>query len=351
MKIKYLLSFTTLLLLAAPASILAQRTPALGLQYIPTQPNLPDIEAIEYYERRRAASEDHLTSEAKRIYQNHIDKILENIPSNAPGAKEIAEKYINKYHEIINYPKNQYGMFQDKAKQFINLVKFDIEKDIIDSYNKYIDGLMDNGYNQLVAGNYHTALKNFNKAIEIVPDYDAAYLYRAITKIKLDDNAEAMKDLNKVLERNPEEVQAIFWRAQAKSNLGDLRGAIIDYNKVIQIQPNYSMAWNNIGFCKIQLKEYTSALNDVNKAIELDNMNADAYDTRGEIKYHLKNYTSAIADFNKSIQLNSQYTNSYYYRGLSKIKLQKKNEGCLDLSKAGELGETKAYDAIKLYCK
>ena len=74
------------------------------------------------------------------------------------------------------------------------------------------------------------------------------------------------------------------------------------------------------------------------------------YNNRGLTKAELEDHRGAIADYNKSIELNPKDTSAYLNRGLVKLKLSDKNGGCLDFSKAGELGHSKAYDAIKTLC-
>ncbi len=44
------------------------------------------------------------------------------------------------------------------------------------------------------------------------------------------------------------------------------------------------------------------------------------------------------------------FADAYYGRGVAKLGLGWKESGCLDLSKAGELGYSKAYEAIRKYC-
>ena len=53
---------------------------------------------------------------------------------------------------------------------------------------------------------------------------------------------------------------------------------------------------------------------------------------------------------NKAIEI-EEHDNSFYIRGLARLKLGQNENGCKDLSKAGELGEAKAYEAMKQYCK
>jgi len=52
----------------------------------------------------------------------------------------------------------------------------------------------------------------------------------------------------------------------------------------------------------------------------------------------------------KLTEINPNFTDAYHDRGIAKISLGQKDKGCLDLSKAGELGNAKAYKAIKALC-
>ena len=62
------------------------------------------------------------------------------------------------------------------------------------------------------------------------------------------------------------------------------------------------------------------------------------------------NYDKSLKDLNKAIEL-KENDNSYFLRGLVYIKLGQKEKGCKDLSKSGELGNTDAYEKIKINCK
>ena len=56
------------------------------------------------------------------------------------------------------------------------------------------------------------ALLNLNKAIEVDPNYAAAYYLRANIKDNFDDRHGAMKDYNIAVEKNPKFADAFFAR-------------------------------------------------------------------------------------------------------------------------------------------
>ncbi len=78
---------------------------------------------------------------------------------------------------------------------------------------------------------------------------------------------------------------------------------------------------------------------------------AEEYYDSGVEKANSGDYQGAIKDYDKAIEINPKDAEAYYNRGLAKIGLGQKYSGCLDLSRAGKLGYSKAYEAIKKYCK
>lgn len=161
---------------------------------------------------------------------------------------------------------------------------------------------------------------------------------------------QALEDFNKVIELKPEYYIGYFNRARVKSALGDSKGSIEDNNKVIELEPRYSMAYNNRGWDNFILKNYIEALKDFNKAIELEPRNAIAYDSRQETKYALNDFAGCMEDCNMAISLNPKLANSYFFRGKVYFKNGEKTKACENWSKAGQYGTMEAYDLIKQNC-
>jgi tetratricopeptide (TPR) repeat protein len=204
------------------------------------------------------------------------------------------------------------------------------------------------------------------------------YYNRGCPKIRQKDYQGAIADFNKAIELDPMHKLAYSNRAASKYCLQDYRGAIVVYTKTIELDPEDFSVYGERGNAKCQIQDYRGAIADYNKAIELKTPGlgkksspgsaGEYYVRRGEAKYNLQDYQGAIADFTRAIELvpifddplfrdiswekNSPfYRQAFYNRGIVKIiNLGQKDSGCMDLSKSGELGHSKAYDAIRKYC-
>ena len=133
--------------------------------------------------------------------------------------------------------------------------------------------------------NYESAEADFDKALELMPDYSVALMgkgYVSAMRLPVD------KDLR------PASVIGI-------------------YDKIISANPGMLYAWFN----------------------------------KGNIYYENGDYQGAEEAFGKSIELNPDLGQAYYNRGLARMQLGKRNEAFADFSKAGELGILQGYRVMK----
>jgi tetratricopeptide (TPR) repeat protein len=169
---------------------------------------------------------------------------------------------------------------------------------------------------------YRGALSDYDRAIQINPNYVIAYNYRGVLKEnKLNDVRGALADYNLAIQSDSQNAIAHYNRGSLKEvKLGDVRGGLADYNRAIQLDPNYSNAYNNRGLLtENKLKDLRSALADYNLAIQTDPKNAIAYYNRGSLKeVKLGDAQGGLADYSRAIQINPYYARAYSNRGLLK---------------------------------
>ncbi|MCH9705692.1 MAG: tetratricopeptide repeat protein [Proteobacteria bacterium] len=168
--------------------------------------------------------------------------------------------------------------------------------------------------------NYVNAIKSYDEAIKINPQFTEAYNNRGNAKFSLGDTTGALLDYDKAIEINPQLAKPYNNRGNAKINSGDTTAALLDYDKAIRINPQNAEAYNNRGIAKINSGDTTGALLDYDKAIEINPQYADAYYNRGNAKINSGDTTATLLDYDKAIEINPQFAEAYYNRGIAKIK-------------------------------
>jgi tetratricopeptide (TPR) repeat protein/V8-like Glu-specific endopeptidase len=169
---------------------------------------------------------------------------------------------------------------------------------------------------------YRGALADYDRAIQLNPNYVVAYNYRGVLKEnKFNDVRGALADYESAIQADPQNAIAHYNRGSLKEvKLGDVRGGLADYTRAIQLDPGYSNAYNNRALLtENKLKDLQSAMADYNRAIQTDPKNAIAYYNRGSLKeVKLGDTQGGLADYNRAIQINPYYARAYSNRGLLK---------------------------------
>lgn len=78
-----------------------------------------------------------------------------------------------------------------------------------------------------------------------------------------------IKNYNKVIELNPEFIYAYYNRAGIRYKQNDFRAAILDYNEALRRDPEFAEAYYNRGLARFQVKDKNRALDDMRKAGEM----------------------------------------------------------------------------------
>jgi tetratricopeptide (TPR) repeat protein len=138
----------------------------------------------------------------------------------------------------------------------------------------------------------------------------ARYYQRGIERGQQRDYQSALQDFNKAIELKPDYAEAYYRRGQAKGGLAksrdDVGGALRDYNKAILLKPDYAEAYYNRGVAKQAGADFVGAIADYSKVIELTPDYAPAYEHRGKLRKSKGDLTGAQEDFNRAAELKSR---------------------------------------------
>jgi len=133
--------------------------------------------------------------------------------------------------------------------------------------------------------------KKFDEIIELLKDEllekekdIELYVWRGNTWYNKMDYNKAITDYNRVLDINPEYELAFYNRGIAWVAKGEYVDAIADFDKVIEFNPSSTIAYVSRGSIRRVMEEYDKAIADYNKAIDIDANDANAYYNRGLAK-------------------------------------------------------------------
>ena len=193
---------------------------------------------------------------------------------------------------------------------------------------QYPDGAM--AYNQRALaykdkGDFNNALRDYTKAITILPSYAFALTNRGIVHKELGMFEEAWNDHSQAIAVNPGFSEAYLNRGNVLFSIGDFQGAIEDYSKAIETisvsarrrsTPYRAEAYSRRGSGYFFAKEYDAALRDFNIALDVNPNNIVALDNRAIIFSIKGQAQKAMSDYNRSIKLAPHNPLSYLNRAL-----------------------------------
>lgn len=178
-------------------------------------------------------------------------------------------------------------------------------------------------YRSVGEDKYSAAKKAFLSAIRIRPNYiDARFALAALEPSTPSGIDEALVQYNKVLDLVPQYPPAYFRIAQLKSTGKDYQAAQQNYKKAIQYNPNYVKARYNLGLSYLLSKRWADARNQFEKilAVQMEHKSSSAriHFQLGRAAYGEKNYDLALEEYEKALVLKQgKYEKARLNKGLT----------------------------------
>lgn len=271
------------------------------------------------------------------IPSNRLQALLKDIPVQAKSLEKWREEPLIRYYQA-SYRAAR-GKFASAIKGYDTAIR--LAPDFADAYINRADVREE-------LGDLEGAIKDYSTAICLGADYAFVYASRAKVRSDLSDNKGAIEDYNTAIRLKPEDnLLAVIYvnRSSAKVDLGDYKGAIEDCNAAIRLKPQdaiLAIAYVNRGEAKSDLGDHNGAIEDCNTVIGLkstDTILAGAYNVRGKVKANQGENINSIMDYNQAIQLEPDHPEAYYNRGVANAFLGHTAEAGTDLKAALKLLE------------
>jgi tetratricopeptide (TPR) repeat protein len=135
--------------------------------------------------------------------------------------------------------------------------------DVISFYPNDSGSYKNRGTAYLTAGKYYEAKIDFDKALNLRPDYPDALIGRGIAFVTQNYFNDALKDFSNAITYDPQNAPAYFNQGFTLSNLGRFAEAIQSYSRAIGLKHDYGEAYVNRGLMKLQLSDTAGACSDL----------------------------------------------------------------------------------------
>jgi tetratricopeptide (TPR) repeat protein len=128
---------------------------------------------------------------------------------------------------------------------------------------------------KMSAGDFAGAIADYDRALEISPNYARGYIDRGDARKAKGEYDAAVADYELALKADSREFSPYYHRGIAKYAKGDPAGALLDYERVVQFDPGFTRSYFNQGIVKQERGDLDEALKDFRLNFSLDPNNQD----------------------------------------------------------------------------
>jgi len=175
----------------------------------------------------------------------------------------------------------------------------------------------DTGMRLVKASRYDQAILNFNRTVDLQPDFAEAYRMRGRAYVAQSNPEQAIRDFTRLAELVPGDTLALVERGFARLDTKDYANAISDASRAIALDPRLARAYNLRGTARRAAGDSRKAIEDFSQAVKLE-PNLDNYFQRASTYQRLGEHARAIADFNKALEEDPNQPHIYYARAASR---------------------------------
>jgi len=150
---------------------------------------------------------------------------------------------------------------------------------------------------------FEDAIKQFTKAIELDPDYDRAYIHRALVHERMNNYSTAAEDYERALVFLTKDETVYYAAGNAYFKSEQYGAALAKLNTALTMKSNYLEAYQIRNQVFIALERYDDALDDCKRALKYKENEVNYY-YLGQAYEKLEMYDESEAAYKNSIRRN-----------------------------------------------
>ncbi|MDJ0838269.1 MAG: tetratricopeptide repeat protein [Acidobacteriota bacterium] len=175
----------------------------------------------------------------------------------------------------------------------------------------------------LRAAVWRSPLSLWDDAVQKSPEKARPYFNRGVALRELGRREEAGADFDRTIELKPDYVPALLVRGMFHQNNGEPDAAVADYSKAIALEPGLVSAYNNRGSLYLAAGRYAEAFSDFDRAVNLRPTYSIGYHNRGIAHRKLGRSEEALADFQQACKLDPNYAEAHCRLAETQLELNR----------------------------
>jgi tetratricopeptide (TPR) repeat protein len=192
---------------------------------------------------------------------------------------------------------------------------------------------------------YARAIADFDRAIQLDPQFAAGLSNRANARLKAEDYAGALADLNEAVRLDPTMAAAFELRGDYfYYGARDFERALSDYDEAVRLAPDVAHFRN--AACWVRAanlnRDLERARGDCDAAVRLSDGDPNNLNSRGLVHLKQRRYGDAWSDYNAAVTADATDAHSLFGRGVAALGLGRTDEGRADLRAAQALDSSVA---------
>lgn len=177
--------------------------------------------------------------------------------------------------------------------------------------------LMDKGYSLTELGYLDEALKAYDSAINLQPDYAWAWARKGRTLRLMNRLEEALACYDTALKFQPNYAFAWNGKGIVLERMNRLEDALAAYETAAQINPSDVWHWCNLADVLQAMERHREAIPMLEKALQQDPSHPNSWAKLAQVHRILKNYPDAIQCYERALELDNEYAWAHNGYGLT----------------------------------
>jgi len=275
---------------------------------------------------------------ARYMPERDLDKGEEYLEAGVEALRSAQVPEFQKQFEIV-FNRNGLAMirhFQGRLEEAIQLCRDGyetLERYLTEEKHRLHRSVLLYNIAQVFAamGSYEEALRYYDKAIEMDPNYSEYYNEVGNIYLRLGRLAEAHTMYLKAIELSPPYFEVWANLGQSYRLQGELRKAVEAYSRALDLEPNHTLALVGRAQAYEALGVRSSALADYSAAIELEPEQWQTLANRAVLFFEEDQLDSSLEDLDRALELAPEEATLYQNRAFLLGKIGRHQEAASDL--------------------